>query len=68
MSMEDEGVPVGDDGAALPGNGEPPSGGERGPRDDIVAAGPRPLDDAAGGDAADGHAADGDAADGRRGG
>lgn len=61
MSMEDEAVPVGDDGAALPGNGELPPGGERGPRDDIVAAGPRPLDEAAGGDAADGDAADGDA-------
>ena len=69
MSMEDEAVPVGDDGAALPGNGELPPGGERGLRDDIVAAGLRPLDDAAGGDgwrgraegAADGDAADGDA-------
>jgi segregation and condensation protein B len=61
VSMEDEAVPVGDDGAALPGNGELPPSGERGPRDDIVAAGLRPLDDAAGGDAAGGDAADGDA-------
>jgi segregation and condensation protein B len=64
VSTEDEAVPVGDDGAALPGNGELPPGGERGPRDDIVAAGPRPLDEAAGGDAVDGDAVDGDAADG----
>ena len=64
MSMEDEAVPVGGDGAALPGNGELLPGGERGPRDDIVAAGPRPLDEAAGGDAAGGDAADGDAPDG----
>jgi segregation and condensation protein B len=69
VSMEDEAVPVGDDGAALPGNGELPPGGERGLRDDIVAAGPRPLDETAGGetaggDAADGETAGGDAADG----
>src|SRR5580698_4237159 len=54
--MEDEAVPVGDDGAALPGNGELPRGGERGLRDDIVAAGPHPLAEAAGGAAADGDA------------
>jgi segregation and condensation protein B len=64
VSTEDEAVPVGDDGAALPGNGELPPGGERGPRHDVVAAGPLPLDEAAGGDAAGGDAADGDAADG----
>jgi segregation and condensation protein B len=64
VSMEDEAVPVDDDGAALPGDGELPPGGERGPRDDIAAAGPRPLDEAADGDAAEGDAADGDAADG----
>jgi segregation and condensation protein B len=64
VSMEDEAVPVGDDGAALPGNGELPRGGERGLRDDIVAAGPHPLAEAAGGAAADGDAAEGDAADG----
>jgi segregation and condensation protein B len=62
--MKDEAVPVGDDGAVQPGNGELPRGGDRGLRDDIAAAGPSPLDEAAGGDAAGGDAADGDAADG----
>ena len=52
MNMEDGAVPVGDDGAVQPGNGELPPGGDRGLRDDIAAAGPRPLDEAAGGDAA----------------
>ena len=67
MSMEDEAVPVGDDGAALPGNGELPRGGERGLRDDIVAqARTRWTKRLAGTwrdgeDAADGDAADGDA-------
>ena len=64
MSMEDEAVPVGDDGAAPRGNGKLPPGGERGPQDGIVAAGPRALDEAAGGDAAGSDGADGDAADG----
>ena len=64
MSTKDEAVPVGDDGAALPGNGELPPGGERGPRDDVVAAGPLPLNEAAGGDAVDEDAVDGDAVDG----
>ncbi|MGI8447867.1 MAG: SMC-Scp complex subunit ScpB [Streptosporangiaceae bacterium] len=54
--MEDDAVPVGDDGAALPGDGERPPGGEPGPRDDIAAAGTGPLDEAADGDAADGDA------------
>jgi segregation and condensation protein B len=64
VSMEDEAVPVGDDGAAPRGNGKLPPGGERGPQDGIVAAGPRPLDEVAVGDAAGSGAADGDAADG----
>ncbi len=51
MSMADEAVPVGDDGAALPGDGELPRGNESGPREDIAAAGPGPLDEAADGDA-----------------
>ena len=48
MTMEDQPVPPGDDGAAQPGDGARPGGGQAGPQDVTAERGGGPLDDLAG--------------------
>ncbi len=47
ISMEDQPVPAGDDGAALPGDGTRPAGGQAGPQDVAAEREGGPLDDLA---------------------